>query len=158
MVLPNFICLGVGKAGTTSLHYLLLQHPDVLLVPEKEANFFDSDENYAKGLDWYAAKFAARAGQRFVGDITPSYFFTPAAFQRIADCCGPNVKLILIFRQPTSRAYSHYLHHVRLFETNRSFSEALEGDDPLLRTASTYAERLQMLFEIFPRKNVLQLI
>lgn len=159
MVLPNFICLGVGKAGTTSLHYLLGQHPDVLLVPEKEANYFNDEESFAKGPEWYAEKFAAHSGQRFVGDITPSYFFTPVTFQRIADCCGPDVKLIVLFRQPARRAFSHYLHHVRVFETNKSFAYDLEeNEDDRLRVASTYSERLAMLLDIFPRKNVLTLI
>ncbi len=40
---PNFIGLGVAKAGTTSLYHYLQQHPEVYLSPIKETNYFISD-------------------------------------------------------------------------------------------------------------------
>lgn len=170
MVLPNFLGIGVGKAGTTSLHYVLQQHPDVLMVPEKEAHFFNSDLHYALGNEWYASKFSAHKGQPFVGDITPAYFLFPDTYQRMIECCGSDVKLILVLRHPVTRAYSHYLHGVRLLETNEPFLHEdvilqsiadFEPDrfcDKTYINASTYPERLQRLLDAFPRQNILVLI
>ncbi len=38
---PDFLCIGAQKAGTTWLHAMLGQHPDVFLPPIKEIHFFD---------------------------------------------------------------------------------------------------------------------
>ena len=40
MSLPNFVVIGAGKSGTTSLHYYLKQHPEIYLTTIKELNFF----------------------------------------------------------------------------------------------------------------------
>jgi len=42
--LPTFLIVGAVKAGTTSLHEYLMQHPEVYMSPVKETNHF-SDED-----------------------------------------------------------------------------------------------------------------
>lgn len=37
---PDFICIGAQKAGTSWLHYNLIRHPQTLMPPTKEVNFF----------------------------------------------------------------------------------------------------------------------
>jgi len=39
--LPNFICIGAQKAGTSWLDAMLREHPDVWLPPKKELHYFD---------------------------------------------------------------------------------------------------------------------
>ncbi len=41
--LPNFFIVGTGKAGTTSLHRYLQQHPDIYMSPVKEPSYFASE-------------------------------------------------------------------------------------------------------------------
>jgi hypothetical protein len=41
MSLPDFICIGTQKAGTSWLHQMLTQNPDLWLPPLKELHFFD---------------------------------------------------------------------------------------------------------------------
>ena len=53
MKTPNFICLGAQKAGTTTLHDILRQHPQIFLPYNKEAPFFCEDEAYSKGMEWW---------------------------------------------------------------------------------------------------------
>jgi hypothetical protein len=38
---PDFLCIGAQKAGTTWLHTMLEQHPDVWLPPLKELHYFN---------------------------------------------------------------------------------------------------------------------
>src|SRR5690349_15119687 len=38
--LPNFFLVGAGKAGTTSLHGYLQQHPQIYMSPVKEPCYF----------------------------------------------------------------------------------------------------------------------
>lgn len=40
MALPSFICIGAQKAGTTWLHEMISQHPDVWPGPLKEYHYF----------------------------------------------------------------------------------------------------------------------
>ncbi len=39
-MLPNFIIVGAPKAGTTSLHIYMDEHPDIFVSNLKEVNFF----------------------------------------------------------------------------------------------------------------------
>jgi hypothetical protein len=43
---PNLFIIGAAKAGTTSLHSYLNEHPDIYMSPLKEPNFFGKD------VDW----------------------------------------------------------------------------------------------------------
>ena len=49
----DFVCIGAQKAGTTTLHDVLKEHPDIYLPPRKEAHFFDVNERYEKGIDYF---------------------------------------------------------------------------------------------------------
>jgi hypothetical protein len=40
VTLPNFLLIGAGKSGTTSLWRYLKQHPEVYMSPIKGPNFF----------------------------------------------------------------------------------------------------------------------
>lgn len=42
MNLPDFVCIGAQKAGTTWLHKMISQHPDIWMGPFKEYQFFNS--------------------------------------------------------------------------------------------------------------------
>ena len=55
--IPDFVILGAMKAGTTTLLFRLQRHPDVLAGGRKEPNFFSRDENFSKGVDWYATRW-----------------------------------------------------------------------------------------------------
>ena len=50
--LPSAIIIGAKKSGTGALLTFLCQHPDIV-GSRKEVHFFDNDENYAKGLEFY---------------------------------------------------------------------------------------------------------
>jgi hypothetical protein len=42
-VLPNFLIVGTGKAGTTSLYHYLRQHPQIYMSPIKEPCYFSEE-------------------------------------------------------------------------------------------------------------------
>ena len=46
MSLPNFMCIGAAKSGTTTLYDILSQHPDIFTPSFKEPHFFDIPINY----------------------------------------------------------------------------------------------------------------
>ena len=130
---PDFVCVGIEKCGTTSLHALLDQHPDVYLGRFKEHFFFN--RNYDEGSAWYADRYSTWDGQKVVGDITPSYFRHPQAYDRITETLGEDVRGILLVRHPLIRAWSHYVHQLCHDATTGSFADnvtkPLPGVDPV---------------------------
>ena len=109
--LPQFLCIGAQKAGTSSLQDWLLQHPQVYLPPGKELHYFSLHHN--RGLAWYGDQFAAARPDQRCGDITPYYLFHPLAAERIAAELGP-VKVIVLLRDPVERCLSGLFHSIRL--------------------------------------------
>ena len=117
------------KGGTTSLQRLLEHHPGAFLPPAKELHYFSL--HYNQGEAWYRQQFAgAAAGQR-CGEITPYYLFHPAAPQRIAALL-PNVKLVVLLRDPVERALSQYFHSVRLGLEPLALEQALAAEEQRL--------------------------
>ncbi|MGH7629885.1 MAG: sulfotransferase family protein, partial [Gemmatimonadales bacterium] len=120
MALPNFlIIIGAQKAGTTWLAYQLRQHPDVFM-PSREVHFFDSAGNFEKGLAWYEGHFEDARGKRVIGEKTPEYCWVggrgpghlPEVHRNI-HAALPEVRLIMILRNPVDRAVSHLTHLIR---------------------------------------------
>jgi hypothetical protein len=135
-LLPSYLIIGAQRAGTTSLHRYLIQHPAVATtLRTKGVHFFDT--NYGRGIDWYASRFPTRLYGWYVrrrhgaelrtGEASPYYLFHPQVPYRVARHL-PDVKLIVLLRDPVVRAYSQYQHEVsRGFET-LSFEEAIRAE------------------------------
>jgi hypothetical protein len=142
-VLPNFLVIGAGKGGTTSLHRWLGAHPQVFVATIKETNYFAyvaqrtatgaldgpvrsqifpvrAWENY-QALFRDAEKFAAR------GEVSPMYLALPGVPEKIADRL-PDARLVVILRHPVDRAYSSYLMHSRDGREHRSFAQAVREE------------------------------
>ncbi len=184
-VLPDFLLIGAQKCGTTSLYSYLAEHPCIHSATVKEVGYFD--RYYRRGLDWYRSQFPSRLRKHyervvrrrpfFTGEASSGYLLNPIALRRIAEVL-PEVKLIVVVRNPVDRAYSHYQHTARIRIETLPFEEAialepdrlrdawqsmLEGNDypdltiawfAYLRTG-LYADQLKVLFGLFPRDQVL---
>lgn len=156
-LLPDYLIIGAQRAGTTSLHRYLVQHPGVrTTLRTKGVHFFDT--GYGRGMSWYASRFPTRLTAWYVarrhgvelrtGEASPYYLFHPHVPARVAEHL-PQVKLIALLRDPVVRAYSHYQHEAaRGFET-LSFEEAIEAEPARLagETRRLLAEPLYNSFE-----------
>ena len=136
---PSFLIVGAMKAGTTSLYRYLAQHPLMLPPVRKEIKYFD--QKFEKGLGWYLSHFPHKykipkpnngRGDYFTGEASPSYLFVPGAADRIKSAL-PNVNVIALLRNPAERAYSHFMHNVRMGREDLSFREALEQEGDRVR-------------------------
>ena len=134
MSLPNFMCIGAAKSGTTTLCDILRQHPDIFIPSYKEPHFFDSPIVFERGVDWYENTYFRNVKNRkCIGDFTPSYLFEAKAPQRILKSLGKDVKFIIILRNPIDRAYSQYLHSVRDEREDLSFQMALKKESKRIK-------------------------
>ena len=133
-VLPDFIIIGTARSGTTSLFYNICEHSCVIPAAYDEIGFFDS--NYHLGINWYRSMFPTKKHMEKVkkntefaitGEDTPFYIWSPTVAKRILKII-PNVKLIVLFRNPVDRAYSNYHLGVRAGSENLSFEDAIQSE------------------------------
>jgi hypothetical protein len=147
---PDFIGIGAQRSGTSWVYNCLLDHPEVFL-PQKEVHFFDN--KYDQGVDWYTGLFAAKGDKSVCGEFTPDYMFHPECLQRIKDY-KPDVKLIIVLREPLQRAlsaYNLYRSHGRY--NQQDFNNAV-AEDPFLIKQSKYFHQLKNVFSLFPEEQV----
>lgn len=159
---PDFLVIGVPRAGTTWLYHVLREHPQVFLPgSRKEIHYFD--RNYHRGAGWYARFFEGAAPGQRVGEITPGYLYAPEAPVRI-DGLGSVRQLVVIFRDPIERAISHYRWRKRHDAYTGSFEKfvadypsALDWGryhhhlarfEPWLREGRLYAMQYERLFKV----------
>lgn len=128
MIKVDFFCIGAQKAGTTLLHDILIQHPEIYLPQEKEAHFFDVNELYEKGLGYYSGLFSTHSKEKIVGNINPNLQIENRSIERIIDCYGRDIKIIFLLRNPVKRAYSHYLMSVKRGYETLDFISAIESE------------------------------
>lgn len=171
----GFLVAGVQKAGTTALFSYLARHPDLSSPRKKEIHFFDNESN----LDWARPDYhrlhqfflAPKGDERIAFEATPISIFWPNALERIA-AYNPDMRFILIFRDPIKRAWSHWRMETSRGRDNVPFEYAVrEGrrrlsevaiNHPARRTFSYvergfYGKQICNLFRIFDRDNVLLL-
>ncbi len=153
--LPNFLVIGAMKAGTTTLHAWLAQHPDIGMSTIKETNYFVSSRTDHDPA-WYARHFDGRA--RFRAESSTSYTKfpqRPGVPERIHTLI-PDARLVYVLRDPIDRTVSHYLHAVQRGRERRSLGEALAVlDDNLYVDPSRYHLQLEQYWPLYPPSRIL---
>ena len=141
---PDFLIIGVQKGGTTSLYNYLIQHPQIAAATDKEVHFFDL--NFDKGVEWYKSRFpnSTESDRLLTGEASPYYIFHPHVPQRVYDLF-PQIKLIVLLRNPVDRAISHYYYYVKINYESLSLEDAiaaepirLQGEIEKLIASETY--------------------
>ncbi|MCC6222816.1 MAG: sulfotransferase [Thermoleophilia bacterium] len=139
--LPDFLCIGAMRCGTTTLWELLDRNDRIFVPATKELHFFDDrDGRFATGLEEYAQHFAGAPASSRCGESSPSYLFVPGTAERIHSVL-PDVKLIAILRDPVARAWSHYWFNVRRGREHLGFEEALAREAERTSAPDSRAQR-----------------
>lgn len=113
--LPTFFIIGAAKAGTTSLHWYLDQHPEVGMSTIKEPNFLSGPEN---GIPYPTRRITELSDYRRLfdptypvrGEASPSYTNSPrrrGVPERVKKLV-PAARFIYLVRDPVERTISHY--------------------------------------------------
>ena len=108
----GFMIVGAQKCGTTALARFLSRHPEIGMAEPKEAHLFDAP-GYSG--DWrpeeiderYQPSFEHCPGAAIRGEATPIYMFLPEVARELHRY-NPDLKLIVLLREPVERAISHY--------------------------------------------------
>ncbi len=145
---PSFFIIGERKCGTSSLYRYLVAHPNVLPCALKEPNFFGKGANYVQqniaeywalfpekkakspikfewpelnkeGILYHEEVIVSRSKdqQYITGEASVNTFYevNPQLVKQYL----PNIKLILLFRNPVERAFSHHRMYQRFQEEGR---------------------------------------
>lgn len=185
-VLPDLIVAGAQRCGTTAITEALYRMPMVARPRRGKGSHYFS-YNYWRGADWFQGNFATRArarrvhratGHRLMSfDACPYYLFHPFALERMARDL-PDVKVMVMLRDPVKRAYSHYHHSVAHGFEDLGFEAALEAEEDRLAgeveamaadvrywsldhehhsylAKGRYAAQVERLFSLYPREQCL---
>lgn len=165
-----FVIAGTQKGGTTALASYLYEHPEVCMPRIKEVHFFDTEEHFASAeVDYtrYRAYFNPTARTRLLGDATPIYMFWEPAPRRIHRY-NPAMKLIMLLRNPVTRAYSHWNMERERRRDPLPFEEAIRTEKERCSAAlplqhrlysyidrGMYSEQIRRIWRHFPVEQTL---
>jgi len=148
----DFLCLGVQKAGTTWLHKVLEEHPQVFVArgeEDKDTRFFSHFYDY--GYEWYERHFEPGRSAARRGEVSTSYFYSKDAPERVHRY-RPDMRLLLCLRNPLDRLISNHRHEIRIGHVtgeNRLLENGL-ANNPSYVEQSLYATQLAHWLEVFP--------
>jgi Sulfotransferase domain len=117
---PDFMIVGAQKAGTTALYEYLSQHPQIQPTKEKELHYFNCDARYKNGIEFYRSFFQPVVESKLAFDASPGYLHNPEAPGRIY-AHNPDVKIIILLRDPVERAYSAWNMYRKMYLRNRNW-------------------------------------
>lgn len=179
MTLPNFLIIGAPKAGTSSLYEYLKQHPQIYMSPEKEPHFFGLEKgkidfrgpgdlhrycNAATRIEDYLQLFEGVTNETAIGEASTSYLSNFKAPERIKQLI-PQVKMIVILRNPVDSAYASYLHLMRDGDEKiTDFATALQKEEERIaqnwegiwhyKQRGFYYGQLKRYFDFFSQKQI----
>lgn len=151
---PDYVGVGVQRAGTSRVHSLITSHPDVEEVFDtsgrvvKEIHWFDQplsdepDERDRAYFSWFQV-----SNEKVVGEFTPRYLYDLWPLDRLCELC-PDTKLLILLREPMDRLVSS----IQFYD-----QRGIGADRDTLRESiwrGCYGTQLEYLFGRWPREQV----
>lgn len=155
---PNFIYIGPPKTASKWITKVLLSHPEIF-VSGIDMYYFDRNENFEKGDQWYLRFFkGASKKHKAIGELSHDYIYSSDAAKRIYDF-NPNMKIIINLRNPVDLSFSVYKAMSKYGETSSFFREAMVNDEETLGMKLSdygrYYYNINEYLKYFNKKNIL---
>lgn len=158
----DFLIIGAQKAATTALQTALRRHPGICMPTGESAIFEEPD---------YAQRRWERLGDDEPAGVVkgikrPNYLCSDQAIEHVSDAL-PEARLIVVLREPISRAVSSYYHLVRHAQLpflpldagmNRCLDAFEAGDASLAASIvrfGLYGRYLELWYARYPRGRFL---
>lgn len=163
-MLPGFIIIGAQKSASTFLHRCIREHPEIYM-PKEEDPFFQDPDYLQRDFKDFEAQFDKVPSSLLIGIKRPNYLCEPECSARIYKHI-PNVKLIVVLRNPVDRAISSYFHLMRQgFIPIRPLNEGMgyivknidannSGKDAMVLKYGLYYKALKRYFDLFDRSQL----
>lgn len=120
---PIVVMVGMGRSGSTTLHYQLQRHPGAVLPFRKETFYFSF--NHSRGEDWFLNLYRKALPGQVGFDISPDYWLDARALERIL-AFDPKTRVILGIREPVSWSLSLYNQRMDTVGRMPTFREFIE--------------------------------
>src|ERR1700683_4224262 len=140
----DFLIAGVQKGGTSSLDAYLRQHPQIGMADSKEVHFFDEEAHFASGVpnyEVYHRNFSMKDSTLIYGEATPIYFYWSDSMRRIWEY-NRDIKIIVLLRNPSERAWSHWRMETNRGADSASFALAIRNEAERRREALSLQHRV----------------
>lgn len=149
----DFIGIGVPRSGTTWVYECLKEHPEVCFSDDKETGFFRK-KNMFNNINNYQKHFKHCIDGQIRGEFDTKYFSSENTATKIKETF-PNVKLIIIFRNPTEVVSSYYqMRHKRGRPVGGSFSKVIREQGNIFLKQGMYANHLNKYLQFFDKKQL----
>lgn len=163
----KLMIVGSQKSGTSSLLRYLAQHPNIYTHPQPEMTYFLQDHEYNRGYDTAYAKYFSKCPDD--NNIIAKNVMVMCSSERMQRICehNPRINLVVLLREPVSRAYSAYWWARRRgWENIQTFEDALDAEETrhdedwfkwrqcLYKFNSTYYPLISNLFSMFGKEQV----
>ncbi len=164
----DFLIIGTQKAGTTSLYNYIDEHPQIFVPEVKEIQYFVDDRFYSQGPKYLDPFFKGADTAKTIGMAYVHMLPCSGCPKRVAEF-NPDMKLIIMLRDPVKRAFSAYNFAVKNGWEKKDVrfldSLQLEAD----RLSGNYTERYELAYfhnglyhrhlsnwaKFFPKENML---
>jgi hypothetical protein len=180
MTAPDWLHIGSGKSGSTSLAVYLAEHPQIYVSPMKEPGYFlapGKPPRYSGPIDearvnqtkvWepdrYADLFAGRRPGQLAGELSQAYLTSPVAPAAVRNH-NPDARIIAVLRHPADRAFSAWAACRRAgSEPLDTFEAAMAAEPQRIADGwaplwwhverGWYARGLRRWLEHFPREQI----
>ncbi|XP_003724549.2 heparan sulfate glucosamine 3-O-sulfotransferase 1 [Strongylocentrotus purpuratus] len=175
---PDAIIPGTMKSGTTALKAYLEIHP-AITSPKRELKF--ANHHKVEEFDEYKKVMPYSTPDQIAIEKTAGYFNRIPVVERLREAL-PDIKFIIIMREPIQRAVSNYMHMLAIkvkssgtlpivkehssapqYEIKSTFRESVLFPNGSLKTAnrlldtSRYVRYLKQWYRIYPRHQILVL-
>ena len=155
MKYPNLFIVGLPKAGTTSLHNMLIQHSAIHGNSDYKDYMFFNKEERIKDLVHLSKGYQ---GEKYILDGGATYAFHQHALARIR-AVVPDAKLIFIVRNPVSRTLSDFYFRRKYGRIELTEEEVLHSIDKvkalgMIHRLSLFGQQFERIYHHFSKEQV----
>lgn len=157
----DFIGIGAAKSGSSWLTNVLQQHAKIEIPARKELTYFNKlditgieNNSHSNPIDYYL-NFWDFSNNTTKGEFSPQYLSDEIAPSQIKKYF-PDVKLIVILRNPVHRALSHFeydQHFNAIIPKDLNFESAVK-QFPYLLEEGVYEKHLQNWLKVFKIEQI----
>lgn len=167
----NALIIGAGRSGTTSLYHLLAAHDKVCYSKVKEVPYFSIGDLFGRGEVFFHSFFRKCNGASVTITADTYLLMDHDAVSRVY-AYNPEMKIMVMLRDPVARAYSSYHYAVNNghHEAYRDFLDSIEAEKNIRQEpdivrrnnfghfyGSLYYEHLSKWAAVFPKEQILLL-
>ncbi|EDQ92066.1 uncharacterized protein MONBRDRAFT_22863 [Monosiga brevicollis MX1] len=153
--IPQLLIIGVMKAGTSALYYALCEHPRINCVAYvKEPFYLSSAEVAAQAREYHGLvqqerrrlfhlryvqtvfNLTALSAGQVTLEASTTYLHSAAALTLITSRLmnADRIRMLVVLREPLSRALSHYNHEKRHGKQKATFGDAIAPELAILKS------------------------